>query len=402
MKNSIFKIFKNLNLFLMTILILIAISFLFVVEQYYSYQKVHSLNNQKTVLLNILNAQEKSDDLTIYQYNADIASLNFATDRLENQHQYNYISVSILQNTSEYNADLNKLRSLVQKFDKTSRAYFAIDTDDKEIKEVLISLKEIYGETADFIDTMILKNVTYDNSRFNIVSILLTSAFFLLLFVTFWYKSRLNNVYNDILFLYSVEGNKNKETYTQEVDAVLLRMKRKSQLADNPAMMDPITEIYNNKGMIHAYSERKALKDNNFSSVSILEIDNFSKNKRTYSQEFTQEILKKVAYTISLHQQATDIIARSDYNQFTLVFSRPSKEQLFKHTDLIRQSISELKLLSPDKEIVNISVTGGFVNKTNLAPLEEAIRKAKELLQKGKLLGKDRVVQIKDIPKDQL
>lgn len=164
-------------------------------------------------------------------------------------------------------------------------------------------------------------------------------------------------------------------------------------------MIDTVTKIYNNKGMVQSYSERKASKDNNFSSIAILEIDNFSKSKRTFSQEFTQEILKKVAYTVSLHEQGTDIIARSDYNQFTLIFSRPVKEQLFKDVDMIRQSIADLKMATPDKEAVQITITGGFVFKLKSSPLEESIRKAKELLQSAKHMGTNKILQTKDIPK---
>ena len=125
-----------------------------------------------------------------------------------------------------------------------------------------------------------------------------------------------------------------------------------------------------------------------------------SKSKRAFSQEFTQTILKKVAYTISLYEQTTDIIARSDYNQFTLILSRSTTDQLFKDVDIIRQSISEIKLSTPDKIVVNVTVTGGFVTKPKNAPLEESIKRAKELLNSGRHIGANRIFRLKDLPKD--
>ena len=396
MRHSINKIFKNLHLLLLFTLTLSAISFLFIVEQFYSYEKVSNLNQQKVIIWDILEQQKVSNKVDIYLYNAKIANLNHDIEKLREQNQYNYISLYFFNNTTEYIEDLSRLRSLIQNFDTESRIYFELNTPTQVNKE---KLQTIFFKIASTIDSLVLKNVSYDQERFSTSSKIFLALFLLLFVITIWYKKRLTLVYNDILFLYSAGANKNKEIFTQEVDAILLRVNKRAQVSDNPAMMDPVTEIPNNKGMIQEYAERKSPKDTSFSSITILEIDNFSKSKREFSQEFTQAILKKVAYTISLHQQATDIIARSDYNQFTLIFSRPSKEQLFKHTDLIRQSISEIKLVTPEKEAVKISVTGAFINKSNHAPLDESIRKAKDLLKNGKPLGNDRIIQTKDIPK---
>jgi len=76
--------------------------------------------------------------------------------------------------------------------------------------------------------------------------------------------------------------------YSLEADAIYMRMNRKAVVTDNPTMIDPVTGINNHKGMLSSYSNKKNLKDSNFTSVTILEIDNFSKTKRTFSQELTQ------------------------------------------------------------------------------------------------------------------
>lgn len=365
-------------------------------EQYYSYEKVNNLNHQKTVLSNILKEQDQSNNLDIYTYNGKIATLNNNIEELRQQHQHNYISSYLLDHTDEYFTDLENLDSQIQNFDKESRRYLDLDTVTQADKD---KLHIQFNTIASTIDTLVLKNVSYNQTMFSLFSKIFLLLFALLLVTTLWYKKRLTKIYNDILFLYSMESEKNSEVYTQEVGAVLLRLNRKAQISDDPSMMDAVTEIHNNKGMVQAYAERKNTKKNNFSSVTVLEIDNFSKSKRVFSQEFTQAILKKVAYTISLHQQATDIIARTDYNQFTLILSRPSTEQLFKHTDLVRQSIAEIKLQSPENETIHISATGGFVQKSNNAPLEESIRKAKDLLKHAKEIGNDRIIQQKDLPK---
>jgi diguanylate cyclase (GGDEF)-like protein len=154
--------------------------------------------------------------------------------------------------------------------------------------------------------------------------------------------------------------------------------------------------------MLSSYSSKKGMKDSNFTSVTVFEIDNFSKQKRAFSQEFTQAILKKVAFTISLHEQATDVIARTDYNQFTVILSRASKEQSFKDVDIIRQSISEIKFKVPGGDSTTITTSGGFIIKPNNLHLDEAIRKAKEVLIHAKKNGKNTISQIRDLAEHEL
>ena len=47
MKHSIHKIFKNLNLSLFILFILSTLSFIFVVKQYFSFEKIKSINIQE-------------------------------------------------------------------------------------------------------------------------------------------------------------------------------------------------------------------------------------------------------------------------------------------------------------------------------------------------------------------
>lgn len=373
---------------------------MFVTEQYYSYQKVENLNGQKKTLIKLFNKQKQPADVDIIKYNSTIALLHSKTNKLLNRIQYNYLTSLILKNTKESTEDLYKLNKLINKLDKNIRENIELNSNDINFKNSQIKLKKTYISTLIFIDSIILKNVSYDSKIFNIFFKLFILIIGVVLFITFWYKIRLNNIYKDILLLSSANSRKKDiNIFSQEVETILSKTTKKTQVSNNPTMIDPITEINNNKGMAQAYLESKSSKGNSFSSVTILEIDNFSKSKRVFSQEFTQEILKKVAYTISLHEQITDIIARTDYNQFTLIFSRNSKEQLFKDVDLVRQSISEIKLTTQEEKTIKITVTGGFIIKTNNSSLEDSIRKAKKLLEDAKYINEaNKVFQIKDLP----
>jgi len=379
-------------------LVLAFIGFLFIVEQYNSYKKVDSLNKQKSIISTILQQQNKSNSVNYIEFNSQAAIVYNITEKLLNQQSYNYLSNFILDNTQEYVNDLKQLSILIKKYIKVSREYYELTSEDKNLEKLLNEINSMHFSIISSIDSILLKNILYDSAKFDIFNKIFLLLLMLLSMITIWQRKVLNSIYNDIrLLTLSNNSKKNKQIFSQEVDAISLRMNRKMQITDNPSMIDQITEISNNKGMLQLYSERKGLKDNYFNSITILEIDNFSKSKRAFSQDFIQAILKKVAYTISLHEQSTDIIARTDYNQFTLIFARVSKEQLFKDIDLIRQNISEIKLVSPDRKKINITVTGGFIIKPHNSPLEDYIRKAKALLESAKHIGINRILQTKDI-----
>ncbi len=178
-------------------------------------------------------------------------------------------------------------------------------------------------------------------------------------------------------------------------------MKRKPIVDNNPEMTDSITMINNYKGMLNSYFNKKGMKNDNFTSISIFEVDDFLKIDKTYNRDFIKRLLKKIAFILSLHEQITDVIARTGTNQFTVILSRISKEQSLKDIDIIHQSISEMKFKTPEEKILNLSTSVGFVIKPNNKHLEDVIKEAKRILKYSKDKGGDRISQIKDLAEDE-
>jgi len=400
MKHSIKTIFKNLSLLLIIISALSIFSVLLVLEYNLSFDKITNLKNQKHIISTLTKLKKDDIELALIQFNGKSTQLLNEINKLRKSYKYDFSSNYIFNNKKEYLADLDKLSALTKHFNKVANLYYT-DELDKNKKDEQLRKKQL--ENAFFsinhhIDSIILKDINYKETKFHLLEKISILLVLLVVFTTFWYRKRLSLVYRDILFLYSVDKNKkNYEIFTEEVDAISLRMKRKPTASENPSMLDPITEINNVKGMIYSYADKKNLKESNFTGVTVFEIDNFSKTNRAFPQEFTQAVLKKIAFTISLHEQATDVIARTEYNQFTIIFSRASKEQLFKDIDIIRQSISEIKFTTPSRESIQITVSGGLMIKTNNASLDDAIKKAKEILAYAQRTGGNKISQIRDI-----
>jgi len=399
MKHSIKSIFRNISLFLISIVIFAAFEVLVDIDNSSSYTKVENLNNQKHIISTLTNFSKDDIELALIQFNGKSKQLHNEIEKLRRIYEYNFTEKYILSNSKEYLSDLDKLTSLTTTFNNKASEYYTKKSEEKKLKEN--NLNRSLSSLLEHIDSMILKTVTYNNTKFNIHKNITFIAFIIILLLSIWYRKRLKNIYKDLEFLYHVD-KKNYTIFSKEVDAISLRMKRKPVTSDNPTMIDPVTGINNQKGMMNAYAEKKGMKESNFTSVTLLEIDNFSKSNRVYSQELTQIILKKIAFTISLHEQAADVIARTDYNQFTIILSRASKEQSFKDIDIIRQSISELKLSSNELGAFEVTVSGGYIAKPNNMNLEEAIKEAKKVLQYSKEQGRNRISQVRDLAASEL
>lgn len=401
MKHSIKQIFANLSISMILISLSVTILTLLVVEQNSSFSKINNIKNQKHIINSLANLQRADIELALIQFNGKSTQLHFEIDKLRSLSKYDYSGKFLIGNETEYLLDLDRLTKLTTNFNDIAHKYYIKNLKNKEEKSK--DLQKALFLVNTHLDSMIFKNISYDEKKFILIQYLAIFTFLIVVSSVFWYRRRLNAIYKDILHLYAIDKSKKEYViFSQEADAIQLRMNRKPVSTDNPAMLDPVTQINNHKGMLSSYSNKKGMKDSNFTSVTIVEIDNFSKQKRAFSQEFTQAILKKVAFTMSLHEQATDVIARTDYNQFTIILSRASKEQSFKDIDIVRQSISEIKFKAPGGGPITITVSGGFIIKPNNQHLDEALKQAKEVLLYAKRNGNNLISQIRDLAEFEL
>ena len=403
MKHSIKDIFQNLSTYLFFVFFLAFLALMLILEQQLSFQKTDILQKQKQIILELLHEDKSDLDLALIQFNAKSTQLLQDEEQLKTIYKYNIFEQFVIQNSTEYMSDLANLSRLINKFDNATHQYYLQNKNKVLEKNAKQNLDTAFSEVNQHISSMLLKTIGYNQAKFELVKYIVIGSFLLIFLATFWYRKNLNSIYEDISYLFKLEKNKSGyDIFSLEADAIALRMNRKSNVSDNPNLIDPVTGINNYKGLAHSYTHKKSLKDSNFTSVTLLEIDNFSKSKRVFPQEIAQAMLKKVAYTISLHEQPVDVIARTDYNQFTIILSRPSKEQAFKEVDLIRAGISELKFNIPETGPVSITVSGGFIVKPNNTSLEEGIRQAKEILNYAKSIGKNKLLQVKDLAQKEI
>ncbi len=396
MKLSLAKILKNLQSVLLLNTLLVVIVALFVYEQNFSYKKIENLDEQKSIL-KALRTISKSDDPEVakIQFDGKTSLLLVKINQLQRLYKYDLLGKYFIYSPTEYMQDFNELGNLIKELDRLAKRYFEDkkDSTGKKLEELLL-------KTDKKIDELYIKIVHNNKHKNFILAQLVTILLLLSIFTTFWYRKRLKTIFEDIFLLSSIHhANKNHEANTQEADAILHRLRKKNADTVDQSLLDPVTDTLNYKGLRTVYAQKKNMKETYFTSVTVLEIDNFSKTDREYPLELTQTILKKVAFTLSLFEQTTDIVARTDYNQFTIVIARATKEQCFKEVERIKESINELKFKLPNGKYANISISVGFAIKQSNKPLDDVIAFAKQLLKVAKEKGGNMIAQKSDLTK---
>ncbi len=405
MKHSIKKIFSNLTTYLFFILFTAFLSVLLTMEHSLSINKIDNLSNQKLTLSQLTKLQTDDIETALLQFDAQSNRLLNETKKLSNIYKYTFTQQYLLANETQYRTDLAKLTKLTKEFNKRAGNYYIRHTEELSSLEKeegnKIILKESLFTLNSHLDSMIFKEISYNKVIFSIIEKIVYLSFLIILLLTFLYRNNINRIYKDIRLLYSMEkGYKHTDIFSEEIDAISLRMKKKSLPEDNPNMFDNVTSIKNYKGLINTYSQRKTNKENSrdtVTTVTTFEVDNLAKNNNTYDKQTAQAILKKVAYTIALHETPMDIISRSAYNQFTLVFLRNSKEEAYKEVENIKEIISEMRINLGELGIAKITLSGGFMVKPSKMTFEESLNISKTTLEYSKKSNGNTLTKEKDI-----
>jgi diguanylate cyclase (GGDEF)-like protein len=399
MKLSVKKIFSNINLLFIVLTLLLGLATATVVMEYASFKKIENLQNQK-MLVNYIASLGRDDlELSNVQFRGKSTQLIHENRKLAEIYNFDVITQTFFSEPASYDSQLDELKVLTLLFSDAAEQWYdqKSELSEKELAKRKDALANAQSRLIDQIDFMIIKNVDYEYNRFKVQELFVYFSLATVLFGLLWYSRRLNVIYKDFLFLNAVDTHEsNYVIRTEEANAILKRMGRKPSTSENPSMTDPVTQINNYKGMLQEFSEKKPSKKGDYTGLCVFEIDDFSTIQRQYPKEFSQTVLKKIAFMISLYQRHTDVIARSDMNQFTVILTRADKKQALNDCELIRKSVEETLFKVPKGEAIRITISGGFIQKSGQKSLEESINMAKEVLQTAIAHGKNRIAQLRD------
>lgn len=394
MKFSILNVFKNIKFFFAVMTAFLILISLIELNQYSSYEKTKQLEEQKALVNKIYKLGRSDLDYSIINSQGLGAQLKTNLIFLTSTTADDFLSKALGLNHENKNY-IQELSLLEDTYISKANSYY--QKKDENLSQRLSELTIAKIALLNQLNEMIANNLDGDYKKFSFTQWIIYATLFLMLAGALFYSKKLTIIYNDLKSLFSIGRERSSESIvTKEVDAIKMRMVRKPTLSQNPSMIDPVTGIKNYKGMIQSYAEKKGFKENNYTAVCVFEIDNFKEYEKTLSKEYTQSVLKKISFILSLYEQPTDVIARIEYDQFAVILSRDTKTKSFDDCEAMRKSIEETVFNNPQGGTVAFTLSGGLFIKPNNKSLDDAIKQAKEILQTAKIAGKNRIAQIRE------
>ena len=394
MRWSIKKIFDNIaktSLFLSLILGgLSVISF----TLNSSAEKVDLILEQKALIKEAYNLGREDIQLSNIQLKGIISNLKLDITKMREAFDFDILGNYVFGHERQYLNDLEQLTIKQALYLEAADAYY--DQSLEELEKRLDDYDFAQAEYEAKLFELEERHLVYEAEKFAIVQYIIYFAFLVSLIATLWFSRRLSFIYNDLKTLYSVEtDSKSRMFMTEEAEMITKRMSRKPTATENPAFIDPVTEINNYKGLLHGFANRKG---NNGAAltVCVFSLDHFKDIEKKYKKDLANQILKKIAFMLSLYEQHTDVLGRIDYDQFVLILNRASKDAALNDCEQIRKSIEETKFKAPKGETISITVSGGFVVKTPNKQLDQTIAHAKEILHAAIQQGGNRIAQLRD------
>jgi len=158
------------------------------------------------------------------------------------------------------------------------------------------------------------------------------------------------------------------------------------------ASLDPLTKVPNRK-YLNAIIESKIREYKTVKvsfGINFIDIDNFKHVNDTYGHAVGDEILKLLVQTIQSNLRKYDVIGRLGGEEFVIVYSDLSQDDLSSVSEKIRILIASSVLRVPQHELkITVSIGATFVGGSDT--VTSIIDRADSLMYKSKKDGKNKV-----------
>lgn len=168
----------------------------------------------------------------------------------------------------------------------------------------------------------------------------------------------------------------------------ITRNKLVEQQAERLALEDPLTELYNRRGLSLEASEEfaRAIRQQTEISVVWIDIDHFKFYNDFYGHQAGDHCLVQIAKVLRHHiRRPGDIIARVGGDEFLLILPSTPAPDAYQIVESIRQSIFDMNLILPGSDRITISagITTSIPNRKDDFK-QRAYQEADEALYKAK------------------
>lgn len=187
---------------------------------------------------------------------------------------------------------------------------------------------------------------------------------------------------------------KRNDSFSQ---ALMYRLLQERKTLNDLSMLDPLTGLYNRRGLQNKLDNLLALDDGT-RFVLLLDIDHFKAYNDHYGHMMGDQALIRVSAAIRNAVRSRDIVARFGGEEFMILLNSVDLDRARLAAERIRQQVYDLKIPHMFNESVATNVTVSI----GIAPLEggdidRALDKADKALYEAKHLGRNNILVSGDL-----
>ncbi|KIM10606.1 MAG: hypothetical protein KU37_09955 [Sulfuricurvum sp. PC08-66] len=336
-------------------------------------------------------------------------SIESAIAQLKLQDRLNVIENKILQLISPHRYDAlqnNYLdtTALSQAQDALQKATHALFVAALSHASTLTPLSQAELETRQkafqaALTTLKNEHIVLIDAKSNLLMLYIMALASLLLLLILWYGRKLHLVYGDIEMLLSVDKERIKELRTLEGTAIQRRVSKGGVALNSKSLLDPQTQLPNEKGLLNEFAHREG-NVQEVLGVAYYDIDNLKELEMRHGKPFTDEVIKKFAFLLSLEKKPSDSIARIGDDEFVFIIARKEQDSAYAQATALIKSFEKTPFRTPKGEKIFVTASGGFALKDPFEKLDNALKSAQTLLKRAKLQGKNNVTKLHNFDRD--
>lgn len=171
-----------------------------------------------------------------------------------------------------------------------------------------------------------------------------------------------------------------------------IRLKNLIDELEELASYDQMTGIYNRRNFFEAAKKRFKTSSDELYAVMI-DIDKFKVVNDTYGHATGDIVLQKIVQTINDLCADDFIFGRLGGEEFAIICSFASLDEVVKHLESIREAVSNLDVVSQRGDMIQSSVSIGFSKrKEDTKDLDTLLKEADIALYDAKGSGRDKTI----------
>ncbi len=180
----------------------------------------------------------------------------------------------------------------------------------------------------------------------------------------------------------------------EKLASVTGRLRETNLRLEKMALLDPLTELYNRRGLQQALKREAQLLSREEGPLMVLffDIDDFKKINDSLGHPVGDILLKEIANKILDSVRASDHVARIGGDEFILLLPKTRLKEGLQLAERLRSAISSTTITVSEKETVRITASFGLVSVPgHITSVDELLAISDPFLRQSKSEGKNRV-----------